>query len=266
MFIANLDESYDPERRTSNVFVVGGFVAHADEWARFEPVWQACLVRAGVERFHMREFEYAVGQFKGWDRDRRYELVGQLTEIVNDHRLFGISSALDVEAYERVFVPALPVEDAQILRRPHVFCLQACLEHLASIRDQIGARGDQIRLVLDNNREVSHVVRVHGRDFIEFMDWQDLFTEPEFASSKLPGLQAADVFAYESFKHVTNQLTGPVPVRPMRKLLERLERTGRHRGGYHDERELRQLIDRARAEGKLDTERAASTATTEAKE
>jgi hypothetical protein len=253
VFTAHLDESYDPERRTSRVFVVGGFVAHDDEWVRFESAWQACLDSAGIERFHMREFEHAVAQFEGWERGRRYELIGQLAGIINDHRLFGISSALDTEAYERVFLPALPSEDARILRSPYVFCEQACLEHLAAIRDQIGARGHQIRLVFENNRDVSHVARVHARDFLEFMEWQGVFSPPEFAPSTLPGLQAADIFAYESFKHVTNQFTSPMPVRPMRKLLERLEGTGRHRGGYHDERELRQLVERARADGKLPT-------------
>jgi hypothetical protein len=45
-----------------------------------------------------------------------------------------VSSAVDVEAYGRVFRPAFSGVDSKIFRHPYVFYLQACLEHLIAIR------------------------------------------------------------------------------------------------------------------------------------
>ena len=59
-------------------------------------------------------------------------------------------------------------------------------------------------------------------------------------------LQAADMLAYENFKHITNQVVRE-GARPARKLFSALQKSGRLSGGYYNRAALESVLARMQA-------------------
>ena len=91
---------------TSHPLVVfGGYMATADNWLGFCDEWNAVLVDAkvlnvktgGPGKFHMTDLEAKKGVFDGWTEARRRSLLGALFSIINQHKLYAIGFAVEVE-------------------------------------------------------------------------------------------------------------------------------------------------------------------------
>lgn len=76
---AYFDGSHDGTK--SQAFVLAGWTAWTVEWQSFETKWRSVLAAFGLSDFHMREYESGWGSFKGWDRDRKIQLLSQLIDV-----------------------------------------------------------------------------------------------------------------------------------------------------------------------------------------
>jgi len=95
VFQAWIDESEDPTR---SVFMMGGFVAPAENWARFSDQWRSHL---GIkEFFHMKdEHNVKLGETT-LERDRRLEQWLQMIEKLAPYRA---ESGISIPAYKSIF-------------------------------------------------------------------------------------------------------------------------------------------------------------------
>ena len=98
MFTAYFDAS--GTEKGDAVLAVGGFLATAERWGRFEKEWLDCLRRNSLDYFRTSEFNASQGGFKiGWrgNEKRRIALISDLVEIIKNNvdRKFGVIVTMD---------------------------------------------------------------------------------------------------------------------------------------------------------------------------
>jgi len=64
---------------------LGGCAATVESWGSFNGKWRAALDAEGVGTFHMTYLEASEKEFRGWDRDRKDNLLDKLLSIMNEH-------------------------------------------------------------------------------------------------------------------------------------------------------------------------------------
>ena len=76
MLIAYLDESrkHDEVSGTDVKVIVGGAIAHADQWSILSKEWKAILDSYNIDCFHMSKFESRKGEFSKLFNDNGIQL------------------------------------------------------------------------------------------------------------------------------------------------------------------------------------------------
>src|SRR6266478_4794156 len=208
---AYFDESQDGTQ--SHVFALAGWTAWNVEWELFEPKWGSVLVAHGVAELHMREYESSWGYYKGWDRDRKIRLLSALIDTFEASAAppspgpVGFWSALPLQDYERS-VRGRPLKWEDDPTFPcFVYCVKQILPFTRGTPEEV-----QIDFVFDQRPELEQRTRAifsQLRRLPDLAEFHHRFGELRFASRRnTPALQAADLLAYECYKHVTNVLTG----------------------------------------------------------
>lgn len=221
---AYFDESYDREQ--SHVFALAGWTAWNIEWEHFDSGWRAVLAKHGVADLHMRDYESGWGEYKGWDATRKIEFLSELIDIFDESAAppssgpVGFWSALPLKDYER-YVGGRPLkweDDPSFVCFVH--CMNRILPFTRGTPDEV-----KIDFVFDSNPRLEQrtlAIFSQLRFLPDLAEFHHRFGEIRFASRRAePGLQAADLLAYECYKHVVN-VFARFP-RPQRKSLARLK-------------------------------------------
>jgi hypothetical protein len=222
--IAYFDESYDREH--SHVFALAGWTAWNTEWERLNSEWRAVLAEYGIADLHMRDYESGWGQYKGWERTRKIEFLSALIDTFGEGSAspssgpLGFWSALPLKDYER-YVGGRPLK----WEDHHSFvCFVHCISRMLPFTRGM-PQGVKIDFVFDSNPNLETRTRAifSQLPFLpEFAEFHHRFGDVRFASRRdTPPLQAADLLAYECYKHVVNASAGFR--RPKRKSLVRIE-------------------------------------------
>ncbi len=220
---AYFDESQDGIQ--SHVFALAGWTAWNVEWDLFEPKWNSVLATHEISDLHMREYESSWGAFKGWEPTRKIRLLSALIDTFEQSAVapsrgpIGFWSAVPLQDYEK-FVRGRPLkwEDD-----PAFLCILHCMRQILPFT--VGTPGDvQIDFVFDQKPELEQRMRAifwQMQQVSDFAAFRHRFGTLQFASRRdRPALQAADLLAYECYKHTVNALYG-FP-RAQRKSLARL--------------------------------------------
>lgn len=206
----------------SGALVVAGYLANDRLWDRFDTEWSNLLRREGLAAFHMTDCENLRGEFRGWDESRRRRVVQTVTAIIRRCTWFRIAAAVNLADYQSA---------ASLLRdslSPYSFCVNECLKRIRRWADE-RAVDSRIAYVFEQGSpfqgDVNDTMRMAMSDpglkeryrigSWVFSDKRDL----------LP-LQAADVYAYECWKELTNRIlvADPDQRRDRRKSLSELLR------------------------------------------
>src|SRR5438105_13914422 len=86
MLRAYFDESGRSDDLKCRYMGMGGLVATAEGWERFEPAWQAVLTEYGLPYFHMVDYVQYRGAFKEkseWPEARRRALMAELLKAIS---------------------------------------------------------------------------------------------------------------------------------------------------------------------------------------
>lgn len=241
-------------QKGSRAFAIGGFLGRADHWGAFQFEWEQALADFDLPFFHMSSFE---SRLKGydWPEEVRRERLSWLLGIIRRHVLGSVGVVLPLAAYNAVFredeIPAGPNVEwiapgvlgpgaprpgdlpplkpdmtSGALRRktggPYGLAATMLMmdvsmlvtplagdPHVAYIFEQ-GAegRGQFLKVFNDNYDDID--LRRQGRLLsIAFED-----------KRRVVMLQAADILAYELYKHLPRQLG--LEARPTRYTLHEL--------------------------------------------
>ncbi len=122
MFTAYFDES--GKDKDTHALTVAGGVSSVQKWLRLEKRWQAVLASRGVAIFHMSECAHGLGEFKGWNGEKRKSFIAELGECMSKNIKQGIAVTVMLEDWRRV---DQDFELSERLISPYVYASQQCI-------------------------------------------------------------------------------------------------------------------------------------------
>lgn len=229
-----LDESADEKRE--RFFAVGGFVGVDLYWDTLELLW-IDRTRGLKEPFHSAECECGHGQFKGWPKPDRDQLIADLVTIVRQSKIGGVGFFCPIPAYAEVF-NSYGEYDA------YYFCLKATMVYIANESDQSKHNVDS-KFLIEENRATNPGKAY--KDIKAVSPWKAARRMVGFeeGSKRIIGLQAADLMARESFKLIDNRGTKRGIRKPLLRLQDRVRIFGWSRDGLEELRDKYGSDDRS---------------------
>jgi hypothetical protein len=204
----------------SPALILAGYAAPTAQWLKFEDRWKTALAEAGVSCFHMSEFESRLSEFRGWSNPKRIAFLSGLIDIINETAVYGLCCAISMEDYRE----AVPEDLRQFDPRfAYLLCFHECLTWIPDILESVPPK-ETVNLVFDGNDQYTPML------YRAFCAFKQFFGEPRWLLGTLSygskrnyiPLQAADILAYEMYKHLSHRLTDQDRV--MRKSLDRLDK------------------------------------------
>lgn len=229
MFKAYLDESVTVDQR---VLSVGAYLATADRWDLFQHEWQTLLDQAGVAVFHMTDFEARRPPYDTWDRVKRIGFLRALLATIKARTCLRVSVSVSIPDYDEL---------AAHLRQaygPYGFCAFQCLQYVRRWADDNNLP-DPIAYFFEQSPREGEIVRAmqHLQGHIDLIG-AFRFYSYGFVPKTCQPVQASDILAYETAKHVRNWFVLPSAERRRTRLsLETLMESS-HYGTYYDRARL----------------------------
>jgi hypothetical protein len=147
----------------------------------------------------MTDYVARRGYYAGWSEKKRLAAMKRIVALASETGRLGMGATLLPDDYER-----LPEADRAVLPDPYPLCLMACIGKTARTLHRQGIT-DDVEYVFEAGDE--------GQGTTKSV-LEELFTKPakrkEFsfhslrfaAKTEFPGLQLADIFAFESGRYV----------------------------------------------------------------
>jgi hypothetical protein len=197
-----LDES--GVHRDSKAVTVAGFVSTAERWVSFEREWRDALSDYGLPSFHMVDFAALRGPYSHWQDAQQRIRFGRLLEIIKSHVVYGVGIGIPTEPYHRLFSP----EAKAHVGGPYGFAAAvAFLEFSHQLRDVI--EDPWLAYVFEAGQpgidQITNLFQYNVQMPEQKTDLRLLSLAFENKIDFVP-LQAADVLAYELFRHLPGQL------------------------------------------------------------
>jgi len=198
-----LDDSGKESQQSAPFVCMAGYLGNLDSIARLGNRWMQMILKLGIPAIHMREIIPNYSKY-GWDIAKRDEVLAECVQIIRESALTGVGVALEMAAWRKLRKehPDLDFGTAQ----------QFCLERiLRTVIDRLhAAQIDELALVFDTDPEF-------GAN--RFNLFCGLLGHDERATRRLssitfgltpyyPGLQCADILAWETRKEMAQRLGG----------------------------------------------------------
>lgn len=205
MLSAYFDES-GTDKTKSSALTVAGYISSVEMWASFQIEWQKMLDDEGLKYFHMTDLECLKDQFSasnGWDKKRQIRVIQRSHDIIKRNTLQEFESSLDWSAYDETIVSYTGKHTP-----PAYFILASdCIAKTAGWAKSQGYTEPIDYVFEDGVKDAGFVIEAitHGTKYPEVREAL-LFGSLTYANKRrLIQLQAADVNAYESWKHMENR-------------------------------------------------------------
>jgi hypothetical protein len=193
----------------SRVATVAGYISNVGQWDLFAKEWVAVLNEFNVERMHRADLESFGGDFrrsKGWNERRRTAFVKKLHPIMMRRTHVTIASAVIRNEFE----DAVPEPIKEIFGGVYGWCMHECIvqarkwaekcqrQHVVGSFEWVLEGGTigygQVMKMFESLRNTRRPLN----------EWR--IKSWSFQGKDTVPLQAADVIAYETNKHVEHQL------------------------------------------------------------
>jgi hypothetical protein len=212
-----LDDS-GKESQPSNPYVVmAGYFAEMPIWIELHDKWVALMMKHQISAIHMRDLIPIEGEYKrlGWNVAKRDDVVSEFIDVIAKAPVAGIGIALEIAAWRRLIQrhPELHFGTAQ------EFCLQRILRRIIDRLTAAGLEG-RATIVFDRDPEFSN-----GR--INLFNWiiqndpraRNLLISITFGDmTYYPGIQCADLLAWETRKDLIQKDSGFEPTRRWKQM------------------------------------------------
>lgn len=204
--IAYFDDS--GTHNDSDVILIAGLVATAEEWSGVGVAWSAVLAEHGVKRFHRFDCEAGVGEFDLWPRARRDLLYHDLRATLS-----GVLMRSSHVIYRRDWNEIVEGQFSDVARTigsPYRIVLSECIQKTVLwARD---ARPADERLIFLFDRRPQNTVHesILGELYAEHPWWKPWIERFNFVSGQdHPLLQTADLYAHDLYQNHKARLRNP---------------------------------------------------------
>jgi hypothetical protein len=212
---AYLDDSGTHD--SSPVCVVAGYFGSERHWTRFDSKWRAVLDSFAIEEFHANKFWAFVDganvtEFKGWDEDKCQRLITSLLKIIAESsRLYPVGCMVDMNEWkaltkdERAFLTGAAYDSNGRIKTPGAPNKTFFLPFLTAIAAALQyCNADKLmHFTFDaNKRFAPYALDYFGAIKALQIDNYGRMGDISFVDSKKAcPVQAADLLAYEVYKH-----------------------------------------------------------------
>jgi hypothetical protein len=215
MLVAYFDES-GTHGKKSRLVTVAGLIGDSTDWARIEPPWKRRL--GDIACFHATDCAGSKKGFAHLSEPACALLSSDLAALIANRALVPIGASVYTDEWEYAASSEMKAQ----YRTPYHFCLSVAI----LLACQASGHGDPVAFVFAEQREYEDYSRAIHEVFSQnFEGIGSLsFAKPECV---IP-LQAADLYAYETYRELLTQLKTPGmsgPARPDMKTICRALRT-----------------------------------------
>ena len=204
------DETGTDKQPRTRVSAIAGLVGTEKAWNRFDREWRAALKAEGVPYFHAVECEKGVGEFYGMDAIKRGKVAGRLVGVI-------LNSSLQPHSYG-VVIPQFN-EMSEAFRKhytldhpdiPYYLCLHHTFVEVSHFADDL-PKDEQVYFRFEKQDEFEKDAQESFDIFKTNPHWPNSSRlgkccfVPEEQEHEYPGLQAADLLAYETYRHLDNR-------------------------------------------------------------
>lgn len=198
MLQAFIDDSGNGQ---GSVFVLAGFIAPASVWEKFSDEWEESLgMYPAVPYFHMTETEDLFGN------ERKNERITRFYRIIEEHAVYGLSSAVSRDAYEKIFK-----NSPKPLNDPYFLLFFDLIAQLARHGEKLGI-SDEVDFIFDEQLGKKDKLiaawdkfkRMTPPELLKFMGDTPSFKDDK----KVKPLQAADLYAWWLRRNIEEDVRG----------------------------------------------------------
>jgi len=219
-----------------------GYLGNGDQWSKFRDDWSALRRSLQVPPIHMKaimrpELDEEWTKVKQrWGSDwesKRDSMLADLAEIICGHKLVSVGATVDCDAFKTLNIPKAR---AGVYNDPHYLAFQwVVLRSLEKV--EWGTSDALLGLLLDDDEEKAMSCYALLRSLKkQHPESKKRISSICFVNDEVyPGVQAADVLAFESRRLLIERQSKPS------KLFERLTSELQHSPHLFDERALLEL-------------------------
>lgn len=188
----------------SRAISVAGYLSTADRWLAFEQEWKEALAAYGLDHFHMTDFVARKQPYADWPAVERVECLTNLIGIINRNVMASVGFALPMRDYYAIFSKRAKHYTGGAYGLAAVSCFMDAsrairTEHpnakIAYVFER-GVKGrGQVMKVFDQACDDRETRERHMLQSLKYEDKRDFVA-----------LQAADILAYELYRHLPIQL------------------------------------------------------------
>jgi hypothetical protein len=152
----------------SHATIMGGLLARADQWERFEAAFAHTKKRHGFHVFHTKKFKRKKGDFKGWSNEQCLALIEDLAALTASGLGESVTMTLDNTLYEVAYKAQPPARTR--LDSKYGLCFRACLSHFIkeAIKRKHRKKYPELHVVLESGHpNVGDAIRIFNETKME---------------------------------------------------------------------------------------------------
>jgi hypothetical protein len=208
MISAYIDES--GTHGSSHVLCVSG--VYCDEKTRklLDGKWKKELKRAGIKYYHTVEQCHLTDQFEGRSHPETNEIHKNFVNLARNFTLGSVTVCIIYDIYRPGPCPF----------SHYTVCAYECISQLLKVRERLGH--SSMAAAIEKRSEQGELDRLL-ETMHQLIDGWDVLRWQFVSKRDMPGVQAADIMAYEMFKRVTDlraEMLDPTREKRRRKSLE----------------------------------------------
>lgn len=194
-----------------NAFVLGGFLATADDWIQFSDEWEdTCNRDPQTPDWHMVEAFRIKGRYHWKDADQRDTRIRELVSVITKHAKYRVDAVVSAGNYDLIVRGKLPRE----IDDPYFLCYYTVVLGIADYLDKANIEG-KVDWVFDEQGPL-------GVECVRWFEWvrqnvpenvrRRLGSSPIFQHDRdvLP-LKAADVYAWQLRRYLAIEQPQGIP-------------------------------------------------------
>jgi hypothetical protein len=222
----------------SEAVAVAGYIATTEAWSAFEAEWRRALDDYGLTHFHMADYSNRAKAYAYWQETQRLIRFNRLVDIINSHDMGIFGTVIATEPFNRIFSAKAKRHCGGAYGLAAVMNFMEVSKKVSAVNEEHGWDA-WVAYVYESGTvgagQVLKVFQANKNNPKQEQEWRLLSLRFEDKRKFVP-LQAADILAYELYRHLPRQL-GVDPRPPRMEIMRRLA-IPTHKWGTVDDNEL----------------------------
>lgn len=204
------DETGTDKKPSTRISAIGGLFGREQLWDGFDKAWKKVLEKQKIPFFHAVQCERGTGEFYGLDVAKRGDLINRLLEVLLSSHLQPCAYGVVIPYFNEMSVEFRSHYTSGHPDVPYFLCLHHAFVAAGHAADGL-RRDEQVHFMFEKQDEFEADARASFDELKKSERWPNhcRLGRCDFAEredyDRYPGLQAADLLAYEMYRHLDNR-------------------------------------------------------------